>query len=301
MAFNQRLESDTPTGSLGRHPLLGAIVWLFGGGESEASPPPPRGPSEGDGGGADAARAKAGGVAGSAGLTERGSLSPSSSTESTSSKHDSAAGPSLRRNNRLSDSGRRMSWSDESGQDLVQVFDLNKSASQLRGSGSSSSLEGRPVKSAMKRSGSTLGSSGRLSSSGLGPPPSSSDDGGAPLDPLGNPFLSALDRSAPGQSSHIGLSSMSPGTAYESTDVVGSLPGPKLDPYSPAHQYFNRQQTVNQAGKKSPKDGQVSPQWGWYISTTPPTAPHGMFEKVEVGRKEGKKSGLAMALGGPGE
>ena len=57
---------------------------------------------------------------------------------------------------RYDDRGRRMSWSDESGQDLVSFLDEN-SRNESRGSFSDNDGDGKP-KSALKRSGSVLGS-----------------------------------------------------------------------------------------------------------------------------------------------
>jgi len=93
------------------------------------------------------------------------------------------------------------------------------------------------------------------------------------------------------------LTGASPGTMYESTDIVRSLPRAGQFDRSPAQQFF-----ANGKGGGSGKGtGTVSPQWGWYVSTTPPLS---QFVKEEVGKKKKNEgeSGLAMALeGGTGE
>jgi len=240
MAFHQPLESDTPTSNFARHPILGAIVWLFGGKEDQ-----------------DQKLSK--------NLTD--STMNGDSQDSLSSNGSNGSENMNVRKGRfkgntnirgLGDNGRRMSWSDESGQNLVEVFDISK---QRKNSNDSVNSLDKPVKSAMKRSGSTLGGA------------------------------------VPSQFNDLALSSMSPSSAYESTDVVCSLPKTGDRVISPAQQYFNKN---NPSVPKNSKSGQVSPQWGWYISTTPPVQQ--MFEKEVPKAKKGKgtdgKSGLAMALGG---
>ncbi|GMI00068.1 hypothetical protein TrVE_jg14304 [Triparma verrucosa] len=245
MAFHQPLASDTPSSNFARHPILGAIVWLFGGKEDQ-----------------DQKLSK--NLTGSTiNNSSEDSLSGHSSGGS-SENMNIRKGAGFKRTNNirgLGDNGRRMSWSDESGQNLVEVFDLSKQNLKKSSNDSVNSLD-KPVKSAMKRSTSTLGGA------------------------------------VPSQFNEMALSSMSPSSAYESTDVVCSLPKTGDRVISPAQQYFNKN---NPSIPKSSKSGQVSPQWGWYISTTPPVQQ--MFEKeVPKKAKGGKgaepgKSGLAMALG----
>ncbi len=244
MAFQKPLSADQ-SGAFFRHPVLGAIVWLFGAKKDEGGS---AGEQLVDGNNVDGKvnlgqnngkqrsqlhQSGADGMNGqhrarrsiihaanaNLGTSDYGSdhhnqtdhygdsRESLSSSSSTGSVHGSGSNPSLYKSRRDS---RRQSWSDESGQDLVSYFE-----GSTRRAKSPPSNPGE-VKSAMKRSTSTMSK------------------------------FSALELST------------SPSTAAEASDVVGSLP----KNYSPASQYF--------ANPKERKGGGISPQWGWYISTTPP-------------------------------
>lgn len=202
--------------------------------------------------------------------------------------------------NSWEDTGRRMSWSDESGQDLVSYFSearkkepsLNIRRAVSGGSNNSSSGEegeeggglGLP-KSALKRSGSTLGKHRGMGNNDAMVSGELNSGGG-----LGGSNLGQF----PGVAS---LTGASPSTLYESTDVVASLP--RGFDRSPAQQFFSKGQVAGGTAKS----GTVSPQWGWYVSTTPPISQF-VKEEVKKEKKEGEKkklSALSQALGDPDE
>jgi len=182
MAFDQKIEADlVPEGemnllvSLVKAPVMG-ILWIFGGRlNDDISLEKDRDPA----------------------LVPRGSIPMRSTayalpgcedTESSGDSDGECHPKPTRRLRRANASGRTMSWSDESGQSLIEVFDLD-------GPTRAPSLVPPPTKSAIRRS-----------------------------------------------------SSLRPAPSPEETNETGTLP--------PA---------------VSLKGGHVSPQWGWYISTTPPT------------------------------
>merc|ERR1711981_454019 len=229
---------------------------------------------------------------------------------------------------------RRMSWSDESGQDLVSYFEEGRSHSSLSSQGScvSASL---PIKSAMKRSTNTISTTGSTVSFFDGSSGSKDDDdndvdcvkgdgrdegegegegegdrdGGETSPTSVCETISQSQREArgvPEENGEIGghlspdivLPGTSPESQYEATDVLCSLPKP--GDFSPANQYFGCK-----ANTMIASSGVISPQWGWYISTTPPLQQYNIgYGKnnnqitgvQQIKDEETKDGGLALAL-----
>jgi hypothetical protein len=170
-----------------------------------------------------------------------------------------------------------MSWSDESGQDLVHFFEEGRGKGRLAGSRSSSSELDRDahtsgvLKSSMKRTNST------------------SVQGGGGLEGLGrmNDSLS------------MALAGASPSDRGEFGDTVSSLPkhGALTGNYSPSAQYFSKGGAAPSGGPAlsaaAKANGGISPQWGWYVSTTPPVA--AVYERDAKGAK-GEGGGIGAAV-----
>jgi len=96
------------------------------------------------------------------------------------------------------------------------------------------------------------------------------------------------------------LAGASPGDRGEMMDTVGSL-GKHNGHYSPAARFFGQGQTAGglpqpggAQGGPIGKNGHVSPQWGWYVSTTPPVA---QFSATDTAVVAGVKSGIGKAIG----
>ena len=206
---------------------------------------------------------------------------------------------------------RRQSWSDESGQDLVQFFEKGM---EMKNSSSSNNLlsAGSGV---LRRSSSSSSSATDFQ------PNNNNESGGIPIDGVGedstktnnNVFLpkkSAIKRSSSilstippssppiQQYNQLALQGMSPGSFGESNDMVSSLPknSPMSKNRSPAGGILGSQGVgvsggpaggLAGMGPGNNGKGHISPQWGWYISTTPPVE---MFSKDKDKDGKDKKS-----------
>eukprot|EP00551_Chaetoceros_affinis_P007557 CAMPEP_0203683524 /NCGR_PEP_ID=MMETSP0090-20130426/47569_1 /ASSEMBLY_ACC=CAM_ASM_001088 /TAXON_ID=426623 /ORGANISM="Chaetoceros affinis, Strain CCMP159" /LENGTH=400 /DNA_ID=CAMNT_0050552673 /DNA_START=374 /DNA_END=1576 /DNA_ORIENTATION=- len=141
---------------------------------------------------------------------------------------------------------RKMSWSDESGQSLVEYCDLSQSSTNHNQntpptqSYPTSSYSKRPIKSAMRRSTGN----------------NSNNNGGGTRKPTTNRFH-------PSQCVPSGLS----GGSIIMPSGGGLQQGPGQQQYQQQQQHQQQQQPNN-------GNGYISPQYGWYISMTPPTPPH---------------------------
>mmetsp|Transcript_21829 Transcript_21829/g.32683 ORF Transcript_21829/g.32683 Transcript_21829/m.32683 type:complete len:377 (-) Transcript_21829:242-1372(-) len=156
---------------------------------------------------------------------------------------------------------RQMSWSDESGQSLVEYFDENNAKNTALHERTSNCFS-KPLKSAMRRSKKSLRRSGNLQ------PDASPSGEKLPQDQQQQQLLLHQHHSSHRVNWH--------------------------DNNAAAHAVFaapnSNKGAVSSAGANgnanSSNGGYVSPQWGWYISTTPPV------EKFDSGRsKKSKKKG----------
>lgn len=137
---------------------------------------------------------------------------------------------------------RRMSWSDESGQNLVEYYDLSQSSSQ-QGTPPSPHFpvhKKKPIKSAMRRS--------------------CVKNGKAPIHPS-----ECIPSGLAG-----GSIVMPTGGGYQQMQQ---------------NQISSQQQQHHQSSNNA--NGYISPQYGWYISMTPPTPPH-YHDSSQINKKGGQ-------------
>lgn len=242
MAFNQPIEADRPE-SLGlltafsRAPVIGTLMWILGGdmaikldeeermeteetlfsstsGEDESILTPDRILS-------DVSECSGAIITIDEDIEEKKNVATTSETVSHSSNSIKTRDFSISRDQEIT---KRMSWSDESGQSLVEYF--NESSCR------EPSFSSQPIKSAMKRSKSS--------------------------------YSNAVHKSVTNSNTELIRQRYIP-SGIDKKESGGIV--------------------VPRGGVKAVSGGYISPQWGWYISTTPPQEIYGN-KKSTIVKKE---------------
>jgi len=219
-------------------------------------------------------------------VAEMAALSLSESTQGTinSSSPKSRSAGSL--NQRLHPSSRKLSWSDRAGGDLATYSAYDAVRQRLN-----PDLSAKPIKSSMKKSN---GLAAFVRGGGAPTAPAPSSDAGPAGDGDGTKGKSKYIPSGIVGGKGRGMIMPSGGgicmpSYYPPNSTIIAARDSNSAACSAAAGSSSHSGPAGSTASKGPLPGNFSPQWGWYISTTPPT-PEKYYAAPHTGKKPTKTS-----------